>query len=65
MCKEKQLKVEMNKEEIDSHYIESGYVFANNMELKPELFDEIQSLVFHDLENGIDYHIICQKYIWH
>jgi hypothetical protein len=65
VCKEKQIQIETNRKEIDSYYIESGYAFANNMELKPELFDEIQSLVFHDLESGVDYRTICKKYIWH
>jgi len=65
VCKQIQLKTATDKQEIDSHYLEGGNAFVNNMELKPDLFNEIQSLVFQDLEKGIDYKTICQKYIWH
>lgn len=63
----KVLNYETDREEIDAHYIMSGYDFVRNLmqNQKFEILEEIQKQIATDIQLGVDLRVVCQKYIWH
>lgn len=65
MCKITKLNKEINRLEIDNHYIQDGKDFANRFAQKPELLDQIKLKIQTELLFGRDLTEICKKYVWH
>ena len=65
MLKETYLNKESNKLQIDNIFIEAAEHWLQNLSQKPELIEEIRSLILAEQGFGTDLKTILKKYIYH